>query len=1039
MNIKSIFKSFSSIFFFLVFCCIPFFCYTMEQSSTFLRDLKGKKIHIIYFFKQDELPDDIASKLGTILEKYYYPQQGALVSATQSTQQLISYAIFQITAASKIEDTIIGIRNNINKYKDTHQIIFVSGISLGKNVSQILSSLGKDSLYSVILFDPDVYEGTSTLFSFNLDCIQHRLYNFYSKTRTYFGLPLLYRKIKSNFNLQNAWLQAVNVLCFELTKNQYLKLNFTKFDPDLFLNAIDFIDKNYKLNIDLTAIFGKKQDFPNLFKQPIPIVFINREITYQPLFKRLKHEYANPLTFIKKTYYVWNYEIPNIDDIYIQNILAKETKLSLNEISSLPARGLDVVIEKKQIVKPEQIQIDPEIKNLIDSLCSIIDFAYKNQSKYNSLISWFGGQLSMINLTMVSNYFKDLIQKQIQDRFTSEIKANVILDSLADKIKENKGIIEKFQYDIRTAITGLKANIYSANPRDTVIMILNWINENPDYIPYFVAYRYFYEKNIEDFLMLLSDNNTILSFISELKPKNTVAKVRRGKTISDAENKILSTRKKEIIIPALNKICSSQDVFIPKIENEKDAPGIGIVCSGGGYQSMIATLGFIHGLESTGLLDTASYMSTLSGSSWMLFSWLAYRYSTNEKNDFKHFSNFLRENAQYFGKAMTEEEIKNIASILLIKIRNGQTVTLVDFYGALLARAFLREFPNSGQTFSLSKLSNLDLSHYPFPIANAVGSTYEQFLGFEITSKNAEQNYFWFEFSPLEIGCEYLESWINPEFSGCLLDNGKLTQVGPEASLGSFMGIWGSAFTTDINTLLQKDTDKMNPLLYSLLNNFLFKQGDNWIKFTQKESYPLGIEPKDIKEYELSSSNIINPAYNLQDLPGLSTKKELTLFDGGVDFNLPVDCMIRRNINLYLICDASANISPEKNQLNNFINYAKNKGYQLPKIDLKNINKDDISIFYDVQRVFIPVIVYIPVISGLSSLKFIYDEQLFNSTYSVMKKTIEYYSNAIQNAIRLAILNRKIFNESDTEINQKLRLLRSQIIQKIEGGSIKKF
>src|SRR5579872_2746591 len=70
--------------------------------------------------------------------------------------------------------------------------------------------------------------------------------------------------------------------------------------------------------------------------------------------------------------------------------------------------------------------------------------------------------------------------------------------------------------------------------------------------------------------------------------------------------------------------------------SSKHVPHISIACSGGGFRAMIAATGFMRGLEKIGVLESALYFATLSGSAWMSASWLTQNISLDD------FRTFLR-------------------------------------------------------------------------------------------------------------------------------------------------------------------------------------------------------------------------------------------------------------------------------------------------------------------------------------------------------------------------------------------------------------
>lgn len=81
------------------------------------------------------------------------------------------------------------------------------------------------------------------------------------------------------------------------------------------------------------------------------------------------------------------------------------------------------------------------------------------------------------------------------------------------------------------------------------------------------------------------------------------------------EQEYLTRRNTQIILPALERLCSEQR---SQPANLRRPINIAIVASGGGSRAMNATLGALKGLHEIGVLPTVSYICGLSGSTWAI-------------------------------------------------------------------------------------------------------------------------------------------------------------------------------------------------------------------------------------------------------------------------------------------------------------------------------------------------------------------------------------------------------------------------------------
>ncbi len=156
-----------------------------------------------------------------------------------------------------------------------------------------------------------------------------------------------------------------------------------------------------------------------------------------------------------------------------------------------------------------------------------------------------------------------------------------------------------------------------------------------------------------------------ITAMEETTPFIKIATARYGNGISLGECKYLQKRL-PIVRTALEKMlnCSMEG---------KATPSIAFVASGGGYRAMLCTLGFLYGAQKIGLLDTASYITCLSGSTWAVAPWI----STGIP--LKKFKEYIQECISKSFFDITDQEKCLIKIALKSKIANNQPCTLVDF------------------------------------------------------------------------------------------------------------------------------------------------------------------------------------------------------------------------------------------------------------------------------------------------------------------------------------------------------------------------
>jgi len=386
------------------------------------------------------------------------------------------------------------------------------------------------------------------------------------------------------------------------------------------------------------------------------------------------------------------------------------------------------------------------------------------------------------------------------------------------------------------------------------------------------------------------------------------AKVRIGKEINEEEKYIIEKRN-ETIREKLGEILDKDIVNIPKI---------GICASGGGCRAMLGTLGFLMGLEDIGVLDTVQYISSLSGSTWCIAPWISkeYKLADLKQNIRKKLqSNILSVNLDY--------------GDLLKKYAHDQPISMVDIYGLLLRNKLLEG------DYRLSYQKNIvNKGRYPFPIyTSVIADNYS----------NSPNLYEWMEYTPIEIGSRYMNSFIPTWSFNSYFDYGYSLRIIQEPPLSYLMGIWGSAFSASMNEIL---SHLSNNLPQNIFNNLQHNA----------KTYNVG-------DYRFYPALVNNFSYNF-DSP-FSNNKYLTLIDAGLDFNLPLPPLLERNLDIIIILDSSLNVhhSPELLKAHN---YSIRKNLPFPSIDFTRAGHEIISVFHTPNA---PTIIYLP--------------RIFNPHYSI--------------------------------------------------------
>jgi phospholipase A2 len=377
--------------------------------------------------------------------------------------------------------------------------------------------------------------------------------------------------------------------------------------------------------------------------------------------------------------------------------------------------------------------------------------------------------------------------------------------------------------------------------------------------------------------------------------------------------------------------CKQRTIHVKKAFEQKlgyslddcHIPTIAFVCSGGGYRSMLMDTGAVQALDELGILDGITYMSTLSGSSWAVSCWISSGLSIK---DFKE---------QLIGKVekglarVGPKNAKLMSSYLMKKWAYNQPVTLVDWYGALLANVLLADHGDKRHDISLSaQAEKIMTGKYPLPLYAL--AAYDQ--------HGLQQ---WLEVTPFECGSAWLGSFIPTWAVGRQFKDGISIDRVPEQTLGFYLGAFGSGFATTAKRIYKEAGDYFNSIFFNnkLCNAIVNQFGSATI----------------------SSADIYNFTTGIYSSP-LANDRLIHLADAGLDFNLaypPVSDLSHRKIDILIVFDTSRTIA-QAHHLCKMEEYAKKHNCKLPVIDYTDIDKRDVTIFKDDNDPTVPVVIYIP-------------------------------------------------------------------------------
>ncbi|KAL8979043.1 MAG: hypothetical protein Q9205_005531, partial [Flavoplaca limonia] len=399
---------------------------------------------------------------------------------------------------------------------------------------------------------------------------------------------------------------------------------------------------------------------------------------------------------------------------------------------------------------------------------------------------------------------------------------------------------------------------------------------------------------------------------AQLDCPSTRPSVRDAADLSDNEKQWLETRLEKSIDPMrdllrrINIPNFDGPAYITSNENNRSAlPNIGIAMSGGGYRALLNGAGAIAAFDSReenatspghlgGLLQSATYLSGLSGGGWLVGSLFMNNFTTVSQSlndptqtvwqfDQSIFegpeqgSIQLLDTASYFNTIRDQVNGKRDA---------GFNRSVTDYWGRALSFQLINA-TDGGPAYTWSSIAQADdfmQGDTPFPVLVADGRAPGELL----ISGNTTV----YEFNPFEFGTwdPTTFGFIPTEFLGSNFSNGELDPrvqcVRGFDNAGFVMGTSSSLFN---QFLLNADSAGLPSFAQSFVTDIL-------------ES--IGRDNNDIADYSP------NPFYGYHNSTNRNAQSgRLTLVDGGEDLqNIPLHPLIQpnRHIDVIFAIDSSA-------------------------------------------------------------------------------------------------------------------------------------
>ncbi|KAM4641657.1 cytosolic phospholipase A2 isoform 1-T2 [Discoglossus pictus] len=252
------------------------------------------------------------------------------------------------------------------------------------------------------------------------------------------------------------------------------------------------------------------------------------------------------------------------------------------------------------------------------------------------------------------------------------------------------------------------------------------------------------------------------------------------------QEKVFRQRRKPLVIQGIKKLLGPEK---SKDCSSKDVPVIAVLGSGGGFRAMVGFSGVMKALIESGVLDCATYIAGLSGSTWYMST--LYSHPEFPKKGPADINKEVKNNVSYNPLLLlTPQKIKRYIEALWKKKSSGQPVTFTDIFAMLIGETLIGDRMHCKLSDMQEKIQD---GQCPMPL----------FTCLHVKPDVSELMFAdWVEFSPYEIGMAKYGTFMTPDLFGSKFFMGTVIKKYEENPLHFLMGVWGSAFSILFNRVL---------------------------------------------------------------------------------------------------------------------------------------------------------------------------------------------------------------------------------------------
>ncbi|XP_074402403.1 cytosolic phospholipase A2 isoform X3 [Zonotrichia albicollis] len=274
------------------------------------------------------------------------------------------------------------------------------------------------------------------------------------------------------------------------------------------------------------------------------------------------------------------------------------------------------------------------------------------------------------------------------------------------------------------------------------------------------------------------------------------------------------------------------------LTSSRDVPVIAVLGSGGGFRAMVGFAGVMKALYESGVLDCATYIAGLSGSTWYMST--LYSHPDFPAKGPKEINEELMHSVSHNPLLLlTPQKVKRYIEALWNKKSSGQPVTFTDIFGMLIGETLIHDRMDTTLSNMKEKVNNAQCALPLFTCLHVKPDVSELMFAD------------WVEFSPYEIGMAKYGTFMSPDLFGSKFFMGTVVKKYAENPLHFLMGVWGSAFSILFNRVLGvSNSQNKGPTMEEELENIRLKHlVSNDSSDSEDESqHPKGTEGAEAKQ-----------------------------------------------------------------------------------------------------------------------------------------------------------------------------------------------